>query len=307
MRPALKLLVVHGDGSQVLRFRLPHWIVYGVLGLGAATLGAVLGLSSEYARLQRERGDEYAHLQRERGKLLSLRQRVGTQREVIDAFETRLADVRKDIAAWTSLHAGMWEALGPKGGSSEQPTGIGGVPAPVSATPPPGDAAPRPLEELDHLASSVAEESPRLRKLADLIARMGRVMNALPLRWPVHGPVNSEYGKRRSPWDGRVEQHPGIDIGAALGTPIESPAAGTVIVASSGGGYGRHVKLDHGNGVRSLYGHLSRLDVKAGQRVEKGQVIGLVGSTGRSTGPHLHYEVRVEGKRVDPRSFLWER
>jgi murein DD-endopeptidase MepM/ murein hydrolase activator NlpD len=306
MRPPLKLLVVHGDGSQVFRFRLPHWIVYSVIGLGAATLGTVVGLSHEYTRLQRQRGDEHARVQRERGELISLRQQVGTQREVIDAFETRLATVRKDIASWTSLHADMWEALGPKGGASEQPTGIGGVPG-ASATVPPGDTAPRPLDELDSLASSVAEESPRLRKLAELIGRMGKFMNALPLRWPVHGPVNSEYGRRRSPWDGRLEQHPGIDIGAALGTPVESPAPGTVIVASSGGGYGRHVKLDHGNGVRSLYGHLSRLDVKAGQRVKKGQVIGLVGSTGRSTGPHLHYEVRVEGKRVDPRSFLWER
>jgi murein DD-endopeptidase MepM/ murein hydrolase activator NlpD len=200
----------------------------------------------------------------------------------------------------------MWEALGPKGGSSQQASGVGGASGAVVA-PPGGGGVRRPLEELDRLASSVAEESPRLRQLTGLISRMGRLMNTLPLRWPIHGPVNSEYGERRSPWTGKPERHGGIDIGATAGTPVRSPAAGTVIVASAGGGFGKHVKLDHGNGVRSLYGHLSELDVRAGQRVEKDQVLGLVGSTGRSTGPHLHYEVRVEGKRVNPRDFLWER
>ena len=80
-----------------------------------------------------------------------------------------------------------------------------------------------------------------------------------------------------------------------------------MIVASAAGDYGKHVVLDHGNGVTSLYGHLLKLYVEKGEHVEKGQVIGLVGSTGRSTGPHLHYEVRVDGKPVDPRGFLWER
>jgi murein DD-endopeptidase MepM/ murein hydrolase activator NlpD len=78
-------------------------------------------------------------------------------------------------------------------------------------------------------------------------------------------------------------------------------------MAGSGGDYGRHVIVDHGNGVRSLYGHLREIDVKAGQRVSKGVVVGRVGSTGRSTGPHLHYGISVDGKPVDPREFLWER
>src|SRR5881397_3744201 len=109
---------------------------------------------------------------------------------------------------------------------------------------------------------------------------------------------------RRSPWGRGREHHDGIDIGSLSGTPVKSPAAGTVVAASSHGGYGKNVVLDHGNGVESRYAHLKKIDVKLGQRVERGQVIGLVGSTGRSTGPHLHYEVLVEGKPVDPRSFL---
>ena len=138
-----------------------------------------------------------------------------------------------------------------------------------------------------------------------MISRTGQIMSRLPLRWPVHGPVNSGYGRRRSPWTGRLEEHEGLDIGTLSGTPVLSPAPGTVVMASGWGDYGRHVVLDHGNGVRSLYGHLSRIDVKPGQLVAKGDTIGRTGSTGRSTGPHLHYEIHVDGKPVDPRGFLW--
>src|SRR5439155_330020 len=116
---------------------------------------------------------------------------------------------------------------------------------------------------------------------ARVSTRTGRIVHALPLRWPVRGRVKSGYGARRSPWNGAREVHEGIDIGSPPGTPIESPAAGTVVEASSQGGLGKHVTLDHGNGVRSRYGHLKKLDVKVGQQVAKGQVIGRVGSTGR--------------------------
>jgi murein DD-endopeptidase MepM/ murein hydrolase activator NlpD len=156
------------------------------------------------------------------------------------------------------------------------------------------------------LASGVAEEGPRLRELERVVSRKGKILSALPLRWPIRGRVNSAFGSRRSPWSGAPEHHYGIDIGSPSGTPIKAPAPGTVIAASTRGSFGRHVMLDHGNGVRSRYGHLNGIDVKRGERVEQGQVIGVVGSTGRSTGPHLHYEVIVDGKRVDPRGFLLE-
>ncbi|HZP43788.1 MAG TPA: M23 family metallopeptidase [Candidatus Binatia bacterium] len=165
----------------------------------------------------------------------------------------------------------------------------------------------RPEHEIDLLASAVAEEGPRLRELEHAVDRTSKLMSALPLRWPLRGPVDSEFGRRRSPWNGRPELHEGIDIGGAPGTPITAPAAGTVVTAGSGGDYGRHVVIDHGNGVKSLFGHMKEIDVKAGEHVAKGQVVGLVGGSGRSTGPHLHYEVRVDGKPVDPRGFLLER
>jgi septal ring factor EnvC (AmiA/AmiB activator) len=295
MRPPFNVLVVYGDGTRVLRVGVPRWIVYGTIGLAVVAAGTLAGLSGAHLRLERERGE-----------LNALRHEVGAQRRLLAAVRERVATVRDDITAWRSLHADMWEALGPPGGSGRQVSGLGGADVASVASQGRG-AVRRPLQELDRLASSVAEESPRLRQLTGLISSMGRAMNALPLGWPIRGPVNSEYGQRRSPWSGRPEQHRGIDIGAPLGTPVKAPAAGTVIIASAGGGFGKHVKLDHGNGVRSLYGHLSKLDVRAGQRVDKDQVLGLVGSTGRSTGPHLHYEVRIDGQRVDPRGFLWDR
>src|SRR5438034_85509 len=206
--------------------------------------------------------------------MAALRRRVDDQRALIDSFHTRVAAVRSEITAWRALHAKMWDALGPEAGA-----GAGG--ATPEAVGPAAGVEPSPREELDLLATSVTQEGPRLRELAHAIGRTGKIVHALPLRWPVHGPVKSGYGMRRSPWDGAREHHDGIDIGSPPGTPVESPAPGTVVEASPQGSFGKHVMLDHGNGVRSLYGHLKKLDVKVGQRVAKGQVIGLVGSTGR--------------------------
>jgi murein DD-endopeptidase MepM/ murein hydrolase activator NlpD len=90
-----------------------------------------------------------------------------------------------------------------------------------------------------------------------------------------------------------------------MGTPVKAPAPATVVFAGSGGEYGMAVILDHGNEVKSLYGHLSRINVKVGQRVERGVIVAFTGNTGRSSGPHLHYEVHVKGQAVNPRAFLW--
>jgi murein DD-endopeptidase MepM/ murein hydrolase activator NlpD len=118
--------------------------------------------------------------------------------------------------------------------------------------------------------------------------------------------VNSDFGKRASPWGQTPEFHSGIDIGAPIGTPVRAPAPGTVIYAGTHPEYGITIILDHGNDTKSLYGHLSRLHVTANQRVQRGEVIGLTGNTGRSSGPHLHYEILVKGQSVNPTSYIWE-
>jgi murein DD-endopeptidase MepM/ murein hydrolase activator NlpD len=286
MNPPFTLLVVHGDGTQVMRLRVPRWVAYGGLGMMTATLAVAVGLSGERAVLVQQ-ARQVAALERD----------VAEKRDVIDAFQTRVAAVRTEIAGWGQLHARMWDALGPAAGS-----GVGGP----RSEPPPEPADAGPLGELDLLADAVAAEGPRLQDLERVISRTGEIMSALPLQWPVRGPIRSGFGRRPSPWSGKPERHDGIDIGLAPGTPVTSPAAGVALVAGGGGDLGTHVQLDHGHGVRSIYGHLRKVEVKKGQRVEKGQVVGLVGSTGRSTGPHLHYEVRVGGRAVDPREMMWE-
>jgi murein DD-endopeptidase MepM/ murein hydrolase activator NlpD len=118
------------------------------------------------------------------------------------------------------------------------------------------------------------------------------------LSWPVSAPITSPFGWR---W-GRL--HEGIDLGAAYGTPIAAAAAGTVIYAGWLGGYGNLTVIDHGGGLATAYGHQSRIAVSVGQQVARGEIIGYVGSTGHSTGPHLHFEVRVNGQAVDPLGYL---
>ncbi|WP_439400640.1 peptidoglycan DD-metalloendopeptidase family protein [Bradyrhizobium sp. DASA03068] len=136
--------------------------------------------------------------------------------------------------------------------------------------------------------------------------RLNRTLALVPYRKPVIGEVEftSGFGVRSDPFLGRPAMHTGLDFRAASGDPVRVTAYGKVVSAGWSGGYGRMVEVDHGNGLSTRYGHLSEINVKVGEVVKIGQVIGLVGSTGRSTGPHLHYETRIEGEAVDPQKFL---
>ncbi|RTE88514.1 M23 family peptidase [Bradyrhizobium sp. LVM 105] len=136
--------------------------------------------------------------------------------------------------------------------------------------------------------------------------RLNRTLALVPYRKPVVGEVEftSGFGVRSDPFLGRPAMHTGLDFRAASGDPVRVTANGKVVSAGWSGGYGRMVEVDHGNGLSTRYGHLSEINVKVGEIVKIGQVVGLVGSTGRSTGPHLHYETRIEGEAVDPQKFL---
>lgn len=125
-----------------------------------------------------------------------------------------------------------------------------------------------------------------------------------PSLWPVEGLLTSDFGIRSSPFTGMPKMHEGIDIAAIDGTPIFAPADGVVLFAGPKGGYGNAVILEHGSGISTLYGHTSDFFVREGEKVKRGQIIAAVGSTGASTGPHLHYEVHVNGVPTDPMNFL---
>ena len=138
------------------------------------------------------------------------------------------------------------------------------------------------------------------------VDKLNRTLAMVPYRKPVVGEIelSSGFGVRNDPFVGRPAMHTGLDFRASTGDPARATADGRVINAGWSGGYGRMVEIDHGNGLATRYGHLSKIDVKVGQVVKTGEVIGEVGSTGRSTGPHLHYETRINGEAVDPQRFL---
>ncbi|MBV9908488.1 MAG: M23 family metallopeptidase [Hyphomicrobiales bacterium] len=136
--------------------------------------------------------------------------------------------------------------------------------------------------------------------------RLKALLSFVPLRMPLSGDpsVTSPFGYRADPFLGRLALHPGVDLAEAEGSEIHSAAAGSVVHAGPAGGYGIMVEIDHGNGLATVYAHMSEALVGEGQQVDKGAVLGKLGSTGRSTGPHLHYEVRVDGEPVDPELYL---
>jgi murein DD-endopeptidase MepM/ murein hydrolase activator NlpD len=136
--------------------------------------------------------------------------------------------------------------------------------------------------------------------------KLSATLVKVPVREPVTGEIDfsSPYGVRVDPFLHMPAMHTGIDFRGTFGEPIHATAAGTVTSAGWSGGYGQMVEVDHGNGLATRYGHLSEIDVKVGQSIRIGQVVGRLGSTGRSTGPHLHYETRVDGEAVDPQKFL---
>ncbi len=128
--------------------------------------------------------------------------------------------------------------------------------------------------------------------------------NSAPNLWPVEGQVTGSFGERIDPFNGEGAFHSGVDIGSTYGKQIIAPADGVVVATETLGGYGKAILIDHGSGISTRYGHLSGFAVTPGQRVQRGDVIGYVGESGRSTGPHLHYEVRINGTPVNPYKYL---
>jgi murein DD-endopeptidase MepM/ murein hydrolase activator NlpD len=129
---------------------------------------------------------------------------------------------------------------------------------------------------------------------------------SVPATWPARGWVTSDFGQRLDPYTAERLMHTGLDIAAEHGKPVYAPSDGTVVFAGPEGTYGNVMVIDHGYGIKSRYGHLAKILVKPGDRVKRGQEIAAIGNTGRSTGPHLHYEVRVNGLPQNPRKFILE-
>ncbi len=288
-RAQFSLLIVRGDGVRVLRLNFRRRLPVVLATLAVVAVVAVGALAGDWWHVRRRMRDS-----------ASLVRMVAEQQAVIDEFNRRVAELSREISGWRELHARIWEPFGPERAPQTRRSGIGGRTTP--GDPPAGSLS----EELNRLAEVVMQEGESLRALDRLVSRARKALVALPSRWPVRGQVNSEFGNRLSPWTKTTEFHGGIDIAADQGTPVRAPAAGTVVYAGPHGEYGQAVILDHGQDIRTIYGHLSRIHVRPGQHVERGAEIALTGNTGRSSGPHLHYEILVRGQSVNPRGYLWD-
>jgi murein DD-endopeptidase MepM/ murein hydrolase activator NlpD len=285
-RDRFSLLIVRGDGARVARVTVSRRAVMSGLSTFGVIVLAMLAVVGDYVRVRELALDVH---------------RSSAQLAQSMSLERRLTDLREETAAWHELHARFRDVLGPAIDVSSRFPGIGGALA--AALPPSGDSG---RHEIDQLTEDVKGEGERLRALEVLIARAGKLLAALPTRWPVRGDVNSEFGTRPSPWSRGREFHAGIDIGAPQSTPVHAPAPGTVEFAGEHPEYGLTVVIDHGQDIRTVYGHLSQIAGRQGQKIERGGLVGRIGTTGRSSGPHLHYEILVRGHAVNPRAYLWD-
>ena len=211
--------------------------------------------------------------------------------KLADRQVSYVEDMADKVAGRTDRIAAILKSLGqpvPKSATAESDVGGPFIPLDPEADP----------ETFRSTVSLVTGEMERLSIVRRLAGR-------LPLSKPIdNASVTSRFGARIDPFFGRPAMHPGIDFAAMVGYPVRATAAGTVITAEPAGGYGNMVEIDHGNGVTTRYGHMSKILVKPGQIVAKGAAVGLAGSTGRSTGPHIHYEVRIDGTAIDPARYI---
>ncbi len=293
-------VIVVSDHSQAVRkFRVPRrwlvnatWTLAVVALFGGATIGhyfALLGSSSENSVLK----EENAQL---RSQILLVQEKVAHISATLDRVERFDAKLRTAVTQLQDPERNL--AIGPVGGDAE-PNLLGPAPAGESNL----NALPGKLSSLE---GEAARQERSLRDLQEYFDDQRSLLVSTPSIWPARGWVTSDFGTRIDPYTAERKMHQGLDIATPMGQPIYAPSDGTVVFAGTEGGYGKVIVVDHGYGVKTRYGHLSEILVQLGARVGRGDKIGLVGNTGRSTGPHLHYEVRVNGVPENPRKFILE-
>lgn len=281
---------------------------------------------------------DYWRLRADNFELAGLRVEALEQREQIALFNNRLTQVDEQIGKLTELERKVriianlpgTAAVGGEGVTELAPEGEAVGPlagGPVDLTEPSmdsqGQGGDEPMGELDNgmtgaailgamgekavvLADGAGSRADSLEVLLEQLAEKRQRLVSMPSIWPAKGWLTSRFGPRVSPFTGRSQVHAGIDIAAASGTSIYAPARGRVTFAGRKGPLGNALVVDHGFGVKTVYGHTKEIHVSTGDTVERGQEIAAIGSTGRSTGPHLHYVVEVNGKARDPLDYIFD-
>jgi len=294
-------VIVVSDHSQAIRkFRVPRrWLrnaAYsgaGVVLVALLTIGhyfALLGAASENAVLK----EDNAQL---RSQILLVQEKVAHISATLDRVERFDAKLRTAVTQLQDPERNL--AIGPVGNADQD-----------AAIPGPAPAAEANLSALPGKLSSLETEASRqeqsLRELQEYFDDQRSLLASTPSIWPTRGWVTSDFGTRLDPYSAERKMHQGMDIATPHGQPVQTPSDGSVVFIGTEGGYGKVLVIDHGYGVKTRYGHLSEIDVHLGDRVNRGDKVASVGNTGRSTGPHLHYEVRVNGIPENPRKFILE-
>ncbi len=321
------LIFVRDAQTRPKQLLIPKvWVKQAVVALGLATL---VGFVAAW---------DYWRLRADNSELAGLRIEAIEQREQITLFRERLVQVDEQLTRVTELErkvriiANLPGAVG-IGGEDVVELGLqtaDGIAIPVGVPidrvgfdTPNGQGGGRPFEFDESLSWGGTDFSALDEKAVDLTGGVGLRADSLenlltqletkreklvsmPSIWPAKGWLTSRFGSRISPFTGRRHLHSGIDIAAASGTSVYAPARGRVTFAGRKGPLGNSLVIDHGFGVKTIYGHNKELHVSAGDTVERGQEIAAIGSTGRSTGPHLHYVVEVNGKKRDPLDYIFD-
>jgi murein DD-endopeptidase MepM/ murein hydrolase activator NlpD len=282
-------MIIPEGSHKVRRYTVRSKVVKSVLATCVVLTLALVGLIVDYTMTNLDRNE----LERLQVENLS-------QREELRRLVVKLEDLRKEMVVLAQNDAKvriMAKLSAPKGDSL---TGVGG--------PAHNDDVDRQFSEIQQRIDEVRRQIDLRREsqeeIQGILNDQRSLLAAKPVGWPVKGWLTSSFGKRRDPFTGRSKMHEGLDIAARTGTPVYATADGIVSSVRTEAGYGKKVTIDHGYGYRTIYAHNSRFNVKVGQRVRRGDRIASVGNTGRSTGSHVHYELRLNGVPVNPRKFL---
>jgi murein DD-endopeptidase MepM/ murein hydrolase activator NlpD len=291
-----------GSAYSIQWNRWYHYILVGLIVLSVATgllscgyyFGKLIAQDSEGADWRRKIVVRHQQMENDRelaeAHIDALVERFG----VLQAHINRLDALGSRLVKLADLDAAEFDFSSVPGvGGPDQPSGIvlGGANDITGA--------------LNDLAMQLEHRESQLRVLSQLIMSRNLDEEVFPAGWPIKkGWISSPYGKRKNPFSGDSEFHKGIDFAGKAGSEVIAVAGGVVTWAGKRHGYGRLVQIDHGNRLVTRYGHNSKMGVKVGDVVKKGQVIAKMGSTGRSTGPHVHFEVIKNGKKINPYKFI---
>ena len=264
--------------------RFTKWLV----GISGAIVLAISGILVHYAWIT----TEVYELRRLRSENRELRVKTEEYEQSAGQLRAKI-DTLQNMVTKLGVMAGLEKTL-----PDTRVGGVGGAIGSESAAP---SLDPVALHEMDRSISALTERSARLE---EFYRDQGVLLASTPSVWPVRGYLSAGFGNRIDPFTGQRDFHAGLDISAPVGTRVQAPADGVVVSAGQKGAYGNSIIVDHGFGVVTRYGHLSGFNVKPGQRVKRGDVIGFVGDTGRSTAPHLHYEVWVRDQAQNPIHYI---